>query len=149
MNFPPVFQPRDEILAVEGRGRVEAVDEAVEGEGLDGYRSMVFWCRMWWVVIMRLVERREDVEEVEGEAMSMARLMVYWFRRWWVGGAMMINLNRAGLVGYLIMRSKWAWIAYTIEVSKRLRGRGQMVWDVAVVMRMRMTEEDRLNSVRK
>jgi len=97
MNFPPVFQPRDEILAVEGRGRVEAVDEAVEGEGLDGYRSMVFWCRMWWVVIMRLVERGEDVEE--GEAMSMARLMVYWFRRWWVGGAMMINLNRAGLVG--------------------------------------------------
>ena len=131
MNFPPVFQPRDEILAVEGRGRVEAVDEAVEGEGLDGYRSMVFWRRMWWVVIMRLVERGEDVEEVEGEAMSMARLMVYWFRRWWVGGAMMINLNRAGLVGIvgggLIMRSKWAWIAYTIEVSKRLCGRGKMV----------------------
>ena len=29
MNFPPVFQPRDEILAVEGRGRVE--------EGREGY----------------------------------------------------------------------------------------------------------------
>ena len=35
MDFPPVFQPRDEIVAVGGEEGVEVVDKAVEVEEIE------------------------------------------------------------------------------------------------------------------
>ena len=101
MDFPPIFQPRAEIVAVGGRGRGRGGGRGGRGgrgRGGRGGRGRGAG-RVAVDVVPNVVVgdnviggegggrgrgrgRGEVVVEVKGEAMSMVRSMVYWFRMW-------------------------------------------------------------------